>query len=101
MDAHAQLEIRSYAKIIGEEIVKAWCPMAWEAFLDYKLNGESFSQKELEILALTQAIKDINVVKEKLLQIGFYIKNDFSKPSRELLEFENKLTKYQFNIPWK
>jgi len=34
MDDHAQLEIRSYANIIGNEIVSRWCPIAWEAFVE-------------------------------------------------------------------
>src|SRR5438105_12865212 len=51
MNSHAQLEIRSYATIIGEEIVKRWCPIAWDAFIDYKLNAEYFSLKELRILS--------------------------------------------------
>ena len=37
LDEHAQVEIRSYAKVIGYDIVSKWCPVAWEAFLDYRL----------------------------------------------------------------
>src|SRR3954466_5142999 len=36
MDAHAQEEIRAFAITIGEEIVRRWCPIAWEAFIDYR-----------------------------------------------------------------
>ncbi|MHB9041560.1 MAG: FAD-dependent thymidylate synthase, partial [Melioribacteraceae bacterium] len=39
MDSHAQLEIRSYANVIGNEIVSKWCPIAWEAFKDYRMNA--------------------------------------------------------------
>src|SRR5207237_1300456 len=35
MDMHAQEEIRTYAEVIGKEIVSRWCPITWEAFLDY------------------------------------------------------------------
>src|SRR5688572_14958088 len=36
MNLHAQLEIRRYAEVIGTQIVSHWCPMAWEAFLEYQ-----------------------------------------------------------------
>ncbi|RPJ66931.1 MAG: hypothetical protein EHM24_20875, partial [Acidobacteria bacterium] len=36
LDVLAQEEIRSYARIIGEDIVRRWVPLAWEAFLDYR-----------------------------------------------------------------
>ena len=49
MDAHAQLEIRSYANVIGNEIVSRWCPMAWEAFVDYRLKSLSLSRIEAEV----------------------------------------------------
>ena len=34
MDSHAQLEIRSYANIIGNDIVSQLWPLTWEAFLE-------------------------------------------------------------------
>lgn len=39
MDGHAQLEIRTYATIIGEQIVKPLFPKVWQAFEDYRLNA--------------------------------------------------------------
>jgi len=39
MEPKAQLEIRLYANIIGNEIVSKLFPLAWEAFQDYKLNA--------------------------------------------------------------
>ena len=39
MDEHAQWEIRQYAKVIGEEIVRPLFPIVWEAFLDYQVDG--------------------------------------------------------------
>jgi len=41
-DAHAQYEIRAYAEAICE-LVRAWVPMAWEAFEDYRLNAVQIS----------------------------------------------------------
>jgi thymidylate synthase (FAD) len=100
MDAHAQLEIRSYAKVIGEEIVSKWCPIAWEAFVDYRLNSEHFSEKELKVISFMQSNMNKNDTEKHLLDHGFYLKNDLSKPSRELQEFERKLRKHNFVIPW-
>jgi len=39
MDSHAQLEIRQYAKTIGENIIKPLFPIAWEAFEDYRMQS--------------------------------------------------------------
>ena len=49
MDPHAQYEIRQYA-IVMAEMVKAICPISWEAFEDYVLNAQRFSAVELKIL---------------------------------------------------
>lgn len=47
LDSHAQKEIREYAEVMAD-IVNRWCPLAWEAFEDYRQNAESFSAMELE-----------------------------------------------------
>ncbi|MBI3467096.1 MAG: FAD-dependent thymidylate synthase [Planctomycetes bacterium] len=39
MDSHAQLEIRQYATTIGEQILRPLFPIAWEAFVDYRLEA--------------------------------------------------------------
>ncbi|MBX9789774.1 MAG: FAD-dependent thymidylate synthase [Pirellulales bacterium] len=39
MDAHAQWEIRQYATVIGEQIVRPLFPLVWEAFVDYRLEA--------------------------------------------------------------
>jgi thymidylate synthase (FAD) len=49
MDAHAQHEIRVYGEAIGA-IAADWCPAAWEAFRDYRLEAASLSREELAIL---------------------------------------------------
>ena len=48
MDPHAQKEIRDYAVIMAD-MVKAVCPMAYEAFMDYQVNAAYFSGPELAI----------------------------------------------------
>ena len=49
MDSHAQKEIRLYAQVMAE-MVKAVCPIAYEAFLDYIVNAVTFSVQELASL---------------------------------------------------
>src|SRR2546426_7444143 len=55
MDAHAQEEIRDYANIIGKEIVARWCPITWEAFLDYSMNAMELSATEWKVVAAVAA----------------------------------------------
>jgi thymidylate synthase (FAD) len=49
LDPHAQWEIRQYAEAIWR-IVQDWCPLAAEAFVDYRLEAKTFSRKEVEAL---------------------------------------------------
>lgn len=51
MEEHAQLEIRKYATVIGENIIKPLFPCAYEAFLDYRLGSETLSRLEQETIA--------------------------------------------------
>jgi len=48
-DPHAQMEIRVYAELICD-LVRQWCPQAFEAFEDYVMNAERFSRMEMEIV---------------------------------------------------
>lgn len=50
MDAHAQKEIRDYATIMGEQIVKPLFPIIWEAFEDYRLYAMQLSRLEQQVL---------------------------------------------------
>ena len=63
LDEHAQMEIREYAKVMSE-MVRAVCPIAWEAFNDYTLTGETFSGPELALMkeqlaSVTQDLKQL------------------------------------------
>ncbi len=49
LDKHAQREIRAYAETMAD-IVKTVCPIAYEAFMDYRVNALSFSGPELKFL---------------------------------------------------
>lgn len=52
MDSHAQLEIRQYATIIGEQIVRPLFPLVWEAFEDYRLQAMTLTRLEIEAVQL-------------------------------------------------
>ncbi len=104
MDSHAQLEIREYANIIGNEIVAKLFPLAWGAFLDYRLN------------AITLTARDIHVIQQiKVLYGDKYLKdsddyNPFNwlekredgtlKNNLERKEFEEKAKSLGIKVPW-
>jgi thymidylate synthase (FAD) len=48
-DRHAQYEIRVYAEAMLET-AKAWVPLSYAAFCDYRLGAVTFSAKMLEII---------------------------------------------------
>jgi len=45
-DHHAQYEIRAYANVMLE-VLKAWVPITYQAFMDYRMGGASISAKGL------------------------------------------------------
>ena len=49
-DAHAQYEIRVYADIIIEEVMRRWVPMATAAFENYRLGGAQLSANQLAVV---------------------------------------------------
>lgn len=48
-DSHAQYEIRAYADVMLD-IVKKWCPFAYEAFDEFRMNGAQFSRGGLNVV---------------------------------------------------
>jgi thymidylate synthase (FAD) len=100
MDQHAQFEIRSYANIIGDEIVSKWCPIAWEAFLDYRLYGGAFSKLELAILKEIVANRT-NEARQIANSLRWLVSDKKGwKRNREREEFEAKLTELGLPTPW-
>jgi thymidylate synthase (FAD) len=49
-DSHAQYEIRVYAQLILEKIVKVWVPHVYEAFMDYEFNAVKLSSKAYQVI---------------------------------------------------
>jgi thymidylate synthase (FAD) len=100
MDAHAQLEIRRYAEVIGEEIVKRWVPVAWEAFKDYRFNQMTLSQQDQELLALLAGGKD-RAADDWCRERGWVkMKAERRILSREAKEFAEKLASLGMTAPW-
>ncbi len=89
MDEHAQEEIRRYATVIGEQIVATWCPLAWEAFVDYSLESMMLSKIDREIIALISAGRTAEAV-ARAQALG----------NRERRELEEKLQALAIAVPW-
>jgi len=101
MDDHAQLEIREYAKTIGHEVVRRWCPMAWEAFLDYRVHTMNLTRLDMEIIsALGQGDKDHATA--LATEFGWLTRGEKGlKRNRERNELEAKLERLKLPIPWR
>jgi thymidylate synthase (FAD) len=101
MDEHAQLEIRAYANVIGEQIVAQWVPMTWEAFLDYRRGATSLSRIEttiLEALAGGDRERALALADEG----GFLSRGEDGrpKPNLEGRELEETLKRLGLQAPW-
>ena len=99
MDDNAQQEIRSYAATIGHEIVAQWCPLTWEAFLDYRYHSLRLSRLDA---ALIHAIVERDAAKAKTLAMryGFLREDGLPHQSRERSEFEEKIRQLGLAAPW-
>jgi thymidylate synthase (FAD) len=99
MDPHAQWEIRQYADALGHRIVKLWCPLAWEAFVDYRLSAVTLTRAELAVIEALNQSPDL--ARAVALAEGLIRGTaDDSKPGRELREFEQKLTRLGLRAAW-
>ena len=100
MDQHAQAEIREYANIIGNEIVQKWCPLTWDAFVDYRLKANVLSRVEWEILeAIIHGNTQIAVKLAEDSKLLTYVEDGVGR-NREREEFEAKLIRLKIRPPW-
>ncbi|MHB1036002.1 MAG: FAD-dependent thymidylate synthase [Pirellulales bacterium] len=67
MDAHAQWEIRQYANVIGHEIVRSLFPVAWEAFVDYRLEATDLTRLDREVVRRLAAAGHVAASEEDFL----------------------------------
>lgn len=112
MDNHAQLEIRSYANVIGNEIVAKLFPLTWQAFRDYRLNAMTLSAKDIFMIELILksdlfSVKDIDneinseVIKDIEFKGWFDTREDGTlKKNLERIEFEEKAKRLGIEVPW-
>ena len=100
IDEHAQAEIRSYANVIGEEIVAKWCPIAWDAFTDYRLNALHLTKIDKEIISLlSQGHTD--KARRVASKNGWLVRGEKRlKRNRERDELEIKLIALALPVPW-
>lgn len=84
LDPHAQWECRVYAEAIAE-IVEDWCPIIWEAFVDYRLEAVTFSREEVKFIRERIARDGLDLPSDKELN------EQTSLSTRERAEFFIKL----------
>lgn len=101
MHKHAQAEIRSFANIIGQEIVAKWVPTVWQAFLDYRDQAVTLSRMEASIISAIAAGKQDHA-KSLAEEFGLLNRNpDGSlKANRERRELEEKLSTMGLMFNW-
>lgn len=101
MDVRAQLEIRTYAEIIGEQIVAKWVPLVWEAFLDYGRGGLQLSRLEAEATGVLYS-DGPSAACALLVTCGLLEETSEGalKPNREGREFGEKLHALGIALPW-
>jgi thymidylate synthase (FAD) len=101
MDEHAQIEIREYAKTIGHEVVRRWCPIAWEAFLDYRTGTMNLTRLDTQIVAaLGQGDSERAVA--LATEFGWLKRGEKGlKRHRERNELEAKLEQLNLPVPWR
>lgn len=96
MDSHAQQEIREYATVLGEGIVKPLFPLVWEAFEEYRLEAMQLNYLDKEMIRhfMTLATREGSTRLDKFNEIidGFSVFKDWrSEKCRERDECRNKL----------
>jgi thymidylate synthase (FAD) len=100
MEQNAQYEIRCYANIIGREIVSRWCPIAWEAFEDYRINSMVFSKQELEIIKEIAGGRSSNATEVAKQFEWIKVEDGKLKGNLERAEMEEKLEVLGLKVPW-
>lgn len=101
MDDHAQIEIRDYARTIGEKIVSRWCPIAWEAFLEYRYRSMSLTQRDIQVVAALSK-GDLNAAIALVTEFGWLKRGERGpKRNRERNELEEKLKRLNLPVPWR
>ena len=99
MAPNAQFEIRQYAIAIAQEIVSTWCPMAWEAFNEYRSGSMELSSTEVELIRAIEQGRTEEAV-QHARNLGWLSVDGELKANRERQETEEKLSRLGLVIPW-
>jgi thymidylate synthase (FAD) len=102
MEEHAPPDMRSYAELIGQQIVSKWVPLAWEAFVDLRKDALQLSPVETKIVAalIGNSPEQANALAGSagLLALD---KEGKAHHNRERSELEAKLRVLGLTAPWK
>jgi thymidylate synthase (FAD) len=100
MDSHAQFEIRAYAVVVGEQLVSRWCPLAWEAFCDYRLGAVVLSRAQRELISAIIA-GDLERARNVALDSGLARQREEGLvATREGREVDPHLASCGLRAPW-
>ncbi len=100
MDAHAQEEIRSYANVIGDEIVRRWVPNTYDAFVDYRMHAMTLSRLDISVIEGIQKFGAREAIATATM-FGWLEEQDGKlKTNRERDEFEAKAGRLGIGVPW-
>ncbi|MDO4574599.1 MAG: FAD-dependent thymidylate synthase [Planctomycetia bacterium] len=65
MESHAQVEIREYATVIGEQILRPLFPLTWEAFQDYILEATTLTRLDRDVIRRLAASGNVPATEEQ------------------------------------
>jgi len=99
MDEHAQLEIRDYAKSIGEQVVAKWVPFTWEAFMDYRVKSLQMTLLDTEVMKVIQTGDKASIEKAFDEFRLLLTKDGEKKLNREGREFLEKCDQLGVKLP--
>ncbi|HNY29139.1 MAG TPA: thymidylate synthase (FAD), partial [Candidatus Sumerlaeota bacterium] len=90
-----------YAEAIGQQIVRPWVPLTWEAFQNYRLDALRLTGPDCEILALLTA-GDPTAARRRAEEIGWLTTTPegHPKPGREAREFQQKAARIGVKVEW-
>lgn len=92
MESHAQIEIREYATLIGEQIIKPLFPLTWQAFQDYHLEAMALSALEQGVILRLTRTEEVPASEETFLKCQDPSWNELTR-CRERDECREKLQK--------
>jgi len=95
----AQKEIREYARVIGYEIVRRWCPVVWQAFVDYRLEAITLSSNEISVVRKLSA-GDVQGALNVASGLG-WLDGDQHTATSEGREATETLRSLGFALPWR